>query len=184
MSHGSTEQQDSGFRLRIDEAPVLAGRAGAYHETEAIGPLREHFQCVWINKIHGDHVGRIAVVPDGCVDLVWVDNRIVVAGPDMTSAHPSLAPGATLLGLRFQPGAAAGVLGLPMSEIVGRQIDLTDLWGRKARGLVDMIEETRTTASRLRVWQSQLQQLLPNAAPSLDAPSLEMRAVFNAMKAG
>ena len=77
-------QQNSGFRHRTDDTPILAGRAGTYHETQAIRPLREHFQCVWANRIHHDHVGRIAVVPDGCVDLVWSDHRIIVAGPDLS----------------------------------------------------------------------------------------------------
>jgi AraC-like DNA-binding protein len=171
-------QQKNGFNHRTDEAPILAGRAGAYHETQAILPLRDHFQCVWTNTIHHEHVGRIAVVPDGCVDLVWSDHRIIVAGPDLSSAHPILAPGATLLGLRFQPGAAASWLGLPMSEIVGRRIDLRELWGRKACGLTETIDESETAANRLQAWQLQLLQLLPNAG----APSPEMRAVFSLMK--
>jgi AraC-like DNA-binding protein len=175
----TTVQQENGFNLRADETPILAGRAGTYHETASICPLRDHFQCVWINAIHRDHVGPIAVVPDGCVDLVWWGGRIVVAGPDISSAHSVPTPGATLLGLRFQAGAAAPWLGLPLSEIVGQQIDLSDVWGRKARDLSAMIEDAATPADRLRVWQSQSLQIMPD-----QVPDLEMRAVFDAMKGG
>jgi AraC-like DNA-binding protein len=172
-------QPSSSFNHRTDRVPILAGRAGTYRETGAIGALRDHFQCVWINAIHRDHVGAIAVVPDGCVDLVWWGNGIIVAGPDISSAHSVPTPAATLLGLRFQPGAAAGWLGLPMSEIVGPQVDLGGLWGQRACDLSAMIEDAATTADRLRVWQSQLLQLMPD-----QAPDLEMRAVFDAMKRG
>jgi AraC-like DNA-binding protein len=67
-----------------------------------------------------------------------------------------------------------------MSELVGRQVDLAELWGRRARDLTDMTGAAETTANRLWVWQSQLLQRLPSA----DAPSLQMRAVFDVMKAG
>jgi AraC-like DNA-binding protein len=172
-------QPNNSFNHPTDQAPILAGRAGTYRESEAIGPLRDHFQCVWINAIHRDHVGPIAVVPDGCVDLVWWGDGIVVAGPDVSSAHSVPTPGTTLLGLRFQPGAAAPWLGLPLSEIVGQQIDLGELWGRRARDLTAMIEDAATAADRLRVWQSQLLQLMPD-----QVPDGAMRAVFDAMKRG
>ena len=71
----------------------------------------------------------------------------------MTSAHPALVPDTTLLGLRFQPGAAANWLGLPMSEIVGRQVDLGDLWGRRARDLAGRIGEARSAERRLWWWR-------------------------------
>src|SRR5262245_58297522 len=143
---GTTVRSNSGSNCRADQTPILAGRAGRYRETQVIGPLHEHFQCIWTNEIDRDHVGSIAVVPDGCVDLVWWDDRIVVAGPDISSAHSVPTPGMTLLGLRFQPGAAAGWLGLPMSEIVGRQINLGDVWGRRAPDLSAMIADAATTA--------------------------------------
>jgi AraC-like DNA-binding protein len=176
----TTVQQESDLDDRTDQAPILAGRAGTYHEAHAIGPLRDHFQCVWTNAIHRDHIGPIAVVPDGCVDLVWWGDGIVVAGPDISSAHSVPTPGTTLLGLRFQPGAAVGWLGLPLSEIVGQQIDLGDVWGQRARDLSAMIEDAATAAERLRLWQSQLLQLVPNRG----APDREMRAVFDAMTGG
>jgi AraC-like DNA-binding protein len=172
-------QPSNSFNHRTEQAPILAGRAGTYRETAAIGALRDHFQCVWINAIHRDHVGPIAVVPDGCVDLVWWGDRIVVAGPDISSAHSVPTPGTTLLGLRFQPGTAVGWLGLPLSEIVGRQVDLGEVWGQRARDLSAMIADAATAADRLRVWQSQLLQLMPD-----QVPDLEMRAVFDAMKRG
>ncbi|MGT2492428.1 hypothetical protein ACU4GD_22680 [Cupriavidus basilensis] len=44
-------------------------------------------------------------------------------GPDITAARPDLAPGATVLGARFQPGAAPHWLGLHLSDIVGCEVE-------------------------------------------------------------
>lgn len=156
------------------EETVVAGRAGTYRETGAVPPLSGHFQCAWTNVIHRDTVGRIAIVPDGCVDLVWMDDRIVVAGPDLSAAYPALRPGMTVIGLRFQPGAALNWLGLPMTEIAGHQVDLGDLWGAKARDIAGMIAETDTAEARLRLWQS---RLLPGLS-NIDPPGSDIRMIF------
>lgn len=43
----------------------------------------------------------VAIVPDGYCDLLWIDGRLVVAGPDRTAAFPVIRPGATVIGARF-----------------------------------------------------------------------------------
>ncbi len=95
-----------------DERLVLASRAGRYDEALPIPALRAHFQCSWTNSVFGPRAARIAVVPDGCVDLLWRNDRFVVVGPDISAANPVLSPGKTVVGLRFRPGAAARWLGL------------------------------------------------------------------------
>lgn len=106
----------------------LADKAGFYREFAPPIALRDHFQCVWINRAAATSGGPVDVVPDGCVDLVWRDGRLLVAGPDITVAKPVLAAGSIVLGARFRAGAAARWLGLPMSELVGRSVDLADIW--------------------------------------------------------
>ena len=34
--------------------------------------LEQHFQCIWSNALARDCPARLAIVPDGCVDIVWV----------------------------------------------------------------------------------------------------------------
>ncbi|MFE2878113.1 helix-turn-helix domain-containing protein [Streptomyces roseus] len=72
------------------------------------------------------------VLPDGCMDLLWVGGRLLVAGPD-TRPHPcGDAPGGgarrAVSGLRFAPGAAPALLGVPAHELRDRRVDLADLW--------------------------------------------------------
>src|SRR5262245_46386163 len=120
---------------RNDDGPVLAKVAGDYGEAPPVSSLRAHFRCAWRHRTPDGDAIPIVVVPDGCVDLLWQDGGLFVAGPDIEAARPDLAPGTTVIGLRFEPGAAVRWLGLSMSEIVGQRVELGALWGRRASRL-------------------------------------------------
>ena len=68
------------------------------------------------------------ILPDGCLDLIWHDGAVFVAGPDTTAQVGCAAPGSRLFALRFGSGTGPGVLGLPASELVDRQVPLDALW--------------------------------------------------------
>lgn len=158
--------------------PPLAGRVGQYREQAPVALLRKHLRCVWTNSIPDDHVGPISVVPDGCVDLLWREGALRVAGPDVKAATPVLQPRATIVGVRFRPGAARNWLGLPMSEIVGLQVDLAELWGRRASEMSDRIGQASTAVEQSFILQSELVRLMPdNGKPASDAA-----AVFNLLR--
>jgi AraC-like DNA-binding protein len=163
--------------IQATTAPILVNCVGRYAEATPQHGLREHFQCAWVHQLPEDHVGGVAVVPDGCVDLLWCDNRLVVVGPDITAAHPDLQPGATVLGMRFQPGAAAHWLDLPMTDIVGTQIDMRDAWGQKAWDLVDKMQEAKDTREQ----NSLLQELLARMASSIERPERDAAAIFETL---
>ncbi|MGW3100370.1 helix-turn-helix domain-containing protein [Streptomyces sp. NPDC001100] len=67
------------------------------------------------------------VLPDGCMDLLWNEGRLLVAGPDTRAYVPGTEP-AHWAGLRFAPGTAPTYLGVPAHELRDRRVDLTDLW--------------------------------------------------------
>ncbi|GAA3506761.1 helix-turn-helix transcriptional regulator [Streptomyces prasinosporus] len=71
--------------------------------------------------------GQDRVLPDGCMDLLWHDGRLLVAGPD-TRAHLTGGPPSTWAGVRFRPGTAPALLGVPAHELRDRRVDLADLW--------------------------------------------------------
>ncbi len=162
---------------RSDATPVLAGRAGHYREFPPCSSLEPHFLCAWSNTLPPGHAGAVAVVPDGCVDLIWIEGRVVVAGPDESVALTMLAPGTTVAGMRFRPGAAAVWLGLPMSEIVGCRVDLCDLWGGRARDIADRVAEVGGPSERLRQLEAGLSRLVPTIA----APRPDMALVFGSL---
>lgn len=78
---------------------------------------------VWTNTPSGADAGR--VLPDGCMDLLWHRGRLLVAGPD-TRAYVAEAPGAWA-GVRFFPGTAPALLGVPAHELRDRRVELADL---------------------------------------------------------
>lgn len=162
-----------------DDALVLAGSAaGAYHERHPVVALDRHFQCVWSNTLPRNTQRRLAVVPDGCVDLVWSNGELTVAGPDVSVALSSMPRDGNVVGIRFRPGAAQTWLRLPMSEIVDSRVALDQFWGRAAREIATMICDAPTTEARMHALETAMCRMAPDLAP----PSPDMGFVFNALK--
>lgn len=80
------------------------------------------------------------MLPDGCMDLLWKEGRLLVAGPD-TRAHVTGGPPVTWTGIRFPPGTAPALLGVPAHELRDRRVDLADLWpAADVRRLTDRVD--------------------------------------------
>jgi len=94
-----------------------------YRERPAPGAL----DCLWV-RVVGEDGERTDVLPDACSDLIWRAGRgAFVAGPDTGPVAVESVPGAVLLGIRFRPGAGGAALGLPLSELRDRRVDLAEL---------------------------------------------------------
>ncbi|MCW2952337.1 MAG: Helix-turn-helix, AraC domain protein [Conexibacter sp.] len=118
--------------LALGPAAAVSALRSVYRELAPSAPLRDLLACRWTQAVGvGGHVQR--VVPDGCVDVVLVGAAApLVAGPATRATLVALAPHSTIVGVRFRPGAAAGVLGLPLSELCDRNVPLAELWGAPA----------------------------------------------------
>ncbi|RWI29520.1 MAG: AraC family transcriptional regulator [Mesorhizobium sp.] len=168
----------------LSGAPILSGAIGEYCEFDPPAALEAHFQCAWSNTLRPcaalqtDGRSLSAVVPDGCVDIIWIDGDLVVAGPDVEVALSTLKPGSTVIGARFRPGAASRWLGLPMSEIVGGRLALNHFWGALAREIAQKIGDASSTVERMRAMQAALCRLAPDVEP----PPADMGFAFNALK--
>lgn len=107
---------------------ILAKRYGDYREYAVGGALAGTVRCAWLHSAPADGVAaRIAVVPDGCVDLLWTESGFMIAGPDRTAAFPPMRPGATILGLRFKPGIARHLLRCDLDALTGKVVAFDDL---------------------------------------------------------
>jgi AraC-like DNA-binding protein len=91
----------------------------SYREVPAPGALRELAECVWIS----DAPRQARVLPDGCMDLVEMDDRVLVAGPD-TAAFVSEQECAVATGIRFRPGVLPRLLGIPAAELRDNRVAL------------------------------------------------------------
>ena len=84
--------------------------------------------------------GGSFVLPDGCMDLIWHEGGILVAGPD-TRAHRTTAAGPRAIGLRFAPGLGPTILGVAADELRDTRVELNQLWSDAAvRRLSDAAE--------------------------------------------
>ena len=68
------------------------------------------------------------VLPDGCMDLIWLDDDLIVAGPDTCAFVTTAASPSSCTGLRFAPGTAPAVLGIPASELLNQRVPLSAIW--------------------------------------------------------
>jgi AraC-like DNA-binding protein len=83
---------------------------------------------VWTRTVTDSAAGPYPVLPDGCMDLLWTGGRLLVAGPD-TRAHAAEGiSGPHCTGVRFAPGTAPALLGVPAHELRDRRVELGDLW--------------------------------------------------------
>lgn len=82
------------------------------------------------------------VLPDGCMDLIWFNDRLIVAGPD-TSAHlADWRPGRRYVGLRFAAGVGPRVFGVPGHALRDMRVPLADVWEPAlARRLAEQLAE-------------------------------------------
>lgn len=122
-----------------------------YREFPPPRPLSDRLLCLWTQHIDsrgGDY--HQSVLPDGCVDIVWIGNDApIVAGPATCRMIVELPEGTSIVGARFQPGWAGCSLGLPADRLLNRDVSLVDVWNRGSGPFVDLMARHRSTPARL-----------------------------------
>jgi AraC-like DNA-binding protein len=113
-----------------------------YRELAPSRDLHALVACRWIREVpEGSTSTATVVLPDGCVDLIWRDSELVLAGPDLSANPAPNRPGRTIRGLRLRPGVAGSVLGMPASEVLDGRFLLQDVLGTDAAELEERIGE-------------------------------------------
>lgn len=79
---------------------------------------------VWQKTAAG---GEAAILPDGCMDLIWMNGDVVVAGPDSRPYLTRSREGARYVGLRCSPGTLPDLLGTPAEELINQRVPLADV---------------------------------------------------------
>jgi AraC-like DNA-binding protein len=93
---------------------------------------------VWSHDASADErVSRI--LPDGCIDLIWSQGQIFVAGPDTAARSVRTPAGVAYVAVRFAPGQAPALLGVPADELCDAQPELDDLWPARGRRMAERI---------------------------------------------
>jgi AraC-like DNA-binding protein len=161
---------------------MLAAAVGSYCEAAPPQALRPHIACTWIYHLPDRNAGPIIAVPDGSIELRWIDGRLSIDGPHRSAIAEARAAGALEIGLRFQPGAAPHWLGLPASDLVDRCVALEDLWGDQARQLALWAGEARTPRGILHRLEASLSMRAAATGP-VDAEMRQIVALLAATRA-
>jgi AraC-like DNA-binding protein len=128
---------------------------GAYSEFAASRDLHPFVSCRWIRRVPPDAKSDTTLIlPNGSVDLIWRDDRLLLAGPDRRAQPSPVWPGETILGIRLRPGVAGAVLGLPASEVGDGRLPLEDVLGPPAEPFVERLGEAASEESRFDLLES------------------------------
>jgi AraC-like DNA-binding protein len=113
--------------------------AESYVERPPVPALADLVRTVWIQHI-GPRPYAQRNLPTGGLELhcpVGAVPRLI--GPLTGAIVEILPPGSIVVGVRFLPGVAAPLLGLPAHELVDLALDLDDIWRRDAAVLAELL---------------------------------------------
>lgn len=147
--------------MAVERDPVQS-----YRERLPVPELAHKVASVWVLEV-GAHGGAYEhrTVPNGSVELSYAlgSDRAVVSGPQRGPLVARVEPGATVIGIRFRPGAAPSILGLPASELVGLRVDLDGLWGSGVAMLAKRLGEAGAPERAARLLEEELPRRLADA---------------------
>jgi AraC-like DNA-binding protein len=136
-----------------------------YREDAPSGDVYSLVACRWVRETPEDERPRsVLILPDGCVDLLWREGELVLAGVDPAARPSRVAPGERILGLRLRPGIAAAVLGMPASEVLDVHVKLEELLGPRARELTERVGESQGDEETFSVLESSIASSLQAGA--------------------
>ncbi|CAM5488578.1 Helix-turn-helix domain-containing protein OS=Streptomyces alboniger OX=132473 GN=CP975_28615 PE=4 SV=1 [Streptomyces alboniger] len=136
---------------------------------------RQAGAVVWTNTPSGS--GPASVLPDGCMDLLWNEGRLLVAGPDTRAYVPTGTP-SSWAGVRFYPGTAPALLGVPAHELRDRRVPLADL--RPAAEVRRLTAQVNAAADP----GSGLEEVALRWASTAEPPDPLLRRLVTALDAG
>jgi AraC-like DNA-binding protein len=139
---------------------------GAYTEFAPSRALHPLIACRWLREVPaGDSKDSALILPDGCVDLLWRDGRLVVAGLDRTAWRSPVRAGEDIVGIRLRPGIAGAVFGIPASELLDARVPLEDLFGRRAGELAEHLSGARDRESEFLLMEGFVASAIADAPP-------------------
>lgn len=106
------------------EGEDAGDNSGMYRESASRIPGAR----LWSRQPVGEVDRNQAILPDGCVDLIWLDGELLVAGPDTVAQQTTIRAASRYRAIRLPPGMGPAVLGMPAHEIRDARPLLVELW--------------------------------------------------------
>ena len=125
--------------------------------------------------------GRHRLVPDACVDVLWLSSgEVLLCGPEVAAWSFELPPGVVAAGVRFRPGIVPAVLGVGANTLLDRRVPWSGLVGAaSAAALAAQLAAATDDASRLAVWHAAVAALVAEAAPDAVAEAVLAEVVHH-----
>lgn len=129
--------------------------AQSYVERPPVPALGDLVRVAWIQRIGAEpYVQRN--LPTGGELHCPIGSLPRLVGPLTGPSVEVLPAGTTVIGVRFCPGAAVPLLGLPACELVDLTMPLDEIWGSAAVVLGELVSGARSPEVALFVLQEQL----------------------------
>jgi AraC-like DNA-binding protein len=120
-----------------------------YREIAPPRHLRKHVVCFWR---HGatSMPTTVRVIPDGCIDIVWVnDHAPHVAGPMTKPVLYSIDSATEIVAVRLRPGVAHRLLEESAKALLNQDVPLRDLWPGHRTAPWEEVIAKRSEAAKL-----------------------------------
>jgi len=135
-----------------------------YRPVASPATLDRYLACSWTAVPTGRH----RLVPDACIELLWISNGAIwVCGPETAAWNFELPVGTTAAGVRFLPGVAPSLLGVSASDIADTRAPLRAVLGDTAeRALRIEIEGAADLDGQRRTLERFVERLVARCATS------------------
>jgi AraC-like DNA-binding protein len=111
----------------------------AYREHASPSALAPWLACAWERR--GETGAPVRVLPDGCIDIVWIEGSgTQVIGANTAAFVVSTLAGTRVAGVRMRPGAGAALLGIDAGALRDGRIALADVWGDDGHVLEERVQ--------------------------------------------
>src|SRR5262245_11343319 len=139
---------------------------GTYREFAPSPPLHALLSCRWQRDLPDDEPAHSTLVlPDGCVDLIWRDGQLIVAGADSIERRSPVQAGISIVGVRLRPGMAGAALGIPASELLDSQVPLEELLGPQASALSERLAGAQGREAQYLLLEGIVASAIADASP-------------------
>jgi AraC-like DNA-binding protein len=114
---------------------------GTYREFAPSPPLHALVACRWLRELSAEEpADSTLILPDGCVDLLWRDGKLIVAGLDRTAWRSPVRGGTEIAGIRLRPGVVGAVFGMPASELLDVHVPLEEVLGSRGSEFAERLK--------------------------------------------
>jgi AraC-like DNA-binding protein len=108
--------------------------------------------CMWTGT--AGWARAIRLFPDGCIDLVWTGEALLVHGPSDTVSRGTLRAGQVNTGIRIHAGAGGALLGVPLLRLRDRTVLIEDVLASQGYLVERQLKAARSDQERRAVLEN------------------------------